>query len=54
MSSESAEPIPNVPFLVTASELKDRRNKRRLATPRSDKRSEATRRILEMGLKGMQ
>jgi hypothetical protein len=40
-----------MPFLVTASELRDRKNKRRLQRPDQPSRSEAIRRPDELGLK---
>ncbi len=50
MSRKTIEPHPPLPFLVTASELKDRKVKRR----RKPNRAEAIRRLaaLEMKPKG--
>ena len=49
------KPIPpqavDVPFLVTASELRDRKAKRRQKRDDLPGRSEAIRRLVELGLK---
>ena len=48
-------PIPpqavDLPFLITASELRDRKTKRRRKQADDTSRSEAIRRLVEIGLK---
>jgi len=51
MNGESAEPVADVPFLVTASELRQRKIERRLQRLNWPSRAEAIRRLVELGLK---
>ena len=51
MSAKEIEPVPPLlPFLVAASELRDRKTKRRREHDELS-RSEAIRRLVELGLK---
>jgi hypothetical protein len=53
--SQDTKPLPpqavDVPFLITASELRDRKNKRRRKQDDLPGRYDAFRRLVELGLK---